>query len=238
MADQAGALVFPVPVPGKDEPVGDPLLRLTLDYLQAVVNAKCAAAWARVAPTYPRPVNETIPHDPTRIDFAEKQLPALYGWRAGGTAQVEWMAEDIGEARENLMLLWVAPPAQQAQQKFRDPFVNALAKAIGSALLVGRDPAWKLAGDTDPDAGTHGSLWVKHAFGDAGGAIHLSRWRHTDFVVDMAPGAPRRAYQAVEFTIAVTEYVLQDESIFPESEGVSGSITTADGVETGSFLFD
>lgn len=238
MPDQVGALVFPVAAPGPADPVGDPLLRLTLDFLQAVVNAKCGAAWAKVAPSHPLPVKTTIPHDPTRIDFSEQTLPALYGWRAGGSRAVEWMAEDIGEAREQIMLLWVAPPAQQAQQRTRDPFANPLAKAIGAALLVGRDPAWKLAGDTDLDAAEKGSVWTRHAFGNAGGAIHLARWRRVEFALDMAPGAARRAYEAVELTLDVTEYVTQGAEIFPESEGVSGSITTADGVEMGSFLLD
>lgn len=238
MPDQAGSLVFPVAVPGERDPVGDPLLRLTLDFLQAVVNARCGAAWAKVAPSHPLPIKTTIPHDPTRIDFSEQTLPALYSWRAGGTRAVEWMAEDIGEARENLMLLWVAPPAQQVQQKARDPFANPLAKAIGSALLLGRDPAWKLAGDPDPEASELGSLWAKHAFGEAGGAAHLARWRRVDFALDMAPGAPRRAYEAVELTVELTEYILQGDELFPESEGISGSITTADGVEMGSFLLD
>lgn len=136
-----------------DSPAGDPALQVLGDYVQAVCNARLAAAWATVMPG--RQVIENVfTHDP-RESFNDAKTPALYVFRlksSGEASSAELMAEDWLIERTQIALWWVLPSGQQDKMLARTPFANAIRKTLARALYQERDAAYQKLGDPEPTA--------------------------------------------------------------------------------------
>ena len=164
MSDTYGKLEIPVAAPAdpKAEATGDPALTVWASFFKAYINAKGLAAWAKV---YPRanasnpqvpPVLTTWTHRPddeTIAHFSERDLPALFIYRASGAEQ-KWEWQDGRVARDTITMLWVFPTGGQEADRIRVPFVNALVKLIDDGIESYRDPSWVYPGDPDPIAAT------------------------------------------------------------------------------------
>lgn len=152
MADTFGLLALPASA--TDAPVGDPALGKLGAYLQAVINAELTAAWLALRPRVPlqeQPaVKSVFLHDPDELCLNEKFLPALFIYRDNGL--IEQLAEEWYADTTQLKAIWIFPPEPQEKQRPRNPWVNAVAKAIAYALQRWRHPAWFDPGDTDPRA--------------------------------------------------------------------------------------
>ena len=198
---QFGALPLPVPAAGATDTVSDPGLDVLIAFASAVIIARCATAWADIAPNTGAVVKLTRTHDPAERIFSEKQLPALWGWRTQGEA--ETIADDFDTSVDKLTLLWVFPPALAANQRLRGPIVNGIAKALIASIKRGRDPAWVKAGDTEPQAAANGSfLWSQAGWFALEGR---PSWRLQELVVEK--GEQKASYPAVQFDLQVRELV-------------------------------
>lgn len=202
---QFGAVPLPVPVPGAAETVADPGLDVLLAFAQAVIVARCGDAYADIAPGTGSVVKLTRTHNPGEIVVTERQFPGLWGWRTGGT--FETIADDFDTEVSRITLLWVFAPAQAENQRVRGPIVNGIAKSLAASVLRGRDPAWVLAGDAEPQAAHNGSFLWSHA-----GWFALDgkpMWKIQDLLVDKGePGRETRAtYPAVQWELTVRELV-------------------------------
>lgn len=205
---QFGALPLPVPVAASGETVSDPGLDVLLAFAAAVINARCGAAYADIAPnttTGTTAVNVTRAHNPGELVVTEKQFPGLWAWRTRGT--FETMAEDYDTEISNLTLLWIFPPAQAENQRLRGPIVNGIAKSLAASVMRGRDPAWIKSGDTEPQAAWNGSfLWAWAGWFALEGK---PTWKTQDLVVEKggAGREDRSTYPAVQWELTIRERV-------------------------------
>lgn len=170
MSDRQGLLRLPMTEAGDPATtsIGDPLLDVLGDYLRAAVNYDTKVGWAALHPrskganVEPVPVTTVFTHDPKDSSFDSKALPALFVWRMGWPRLMpltqEWKAQvsQVG-------VLWVPPPDRASEDARRDPFKNAVAKAIHRAVERCRNPGWVVEGDTDPKAEVYGSFLIEHA---------------------------------------------------------------------------
>lgn len=153
MADTYGALKLPVQLPDGTDAVSDPALSRLGEYFQAFCNANGQAAFdrlgvPRVRGLAPPVIRSIFTHDPTKLVFNEAHLPALYVTRSNG-GKPEWIAEDYRIATDVWTVLWVFPPGQQANQRIRESFTNAIGKMTDMAIEMVRSPAWAWADDPD-----------------------------------------------------------------------------------------
>jgi hypothetical protein len=221
MADQFGALALPVDATATV--VGDPALTKLGSFLQAVLNAECAAAWLAVQPapidappTVQVPVVQTVYlHDLRRFAFNENALPALFVWRERG--KQEQFADDWRSDVTTFRVTWVMPALAQEEQRARQPITQAIIKAIGTYIEEGRHAAWVDAGDTEPSAATyaadpggfvtaHATTTTPHTFsgaglnGDLGGAVLTSR-RVPMVVTAIAPSGTYNVTTPIVWTV-------------------------------------
>jgi hypothetical protein len=151
MADQFGALALPAPT--SDTPLGDPGLKRLGDFLQAVINAYTATAWAAASPgPDTRLAVKTVNlFNPRENGFNENGLPGLFVWRSKGTSSVlaadDWLVDDV-----QIEAMWIMPLTAQEKQRERGAFMNAVVKTVGNALNLGRESVWADPTDPDPQA--------------------------------------------------------------------------------------
>lgn len=203
IADTYGLLEIPVPVPAADEPVGDPALGILLDAFKAVLNAHLAAAWsaAGIAPNLP-PVREVFAHDPNKVVFSERDLPALFLWRDGSMVDSFDQTADRRIATDTLKLVWVFPAAKQEPQRRRAPVTRAVAGIVDGFLKRNRDPAWVHASDLSARGAIDGTnLTTTAGFF----SLRLGRVSHPPVVIEMADDSPRRTYEALQMELAIEE---------------------------------
>ncbi len=161
MADRYGTIPLDVPEvdDGREEPCGDPALKVVADFLRAVINARAGAAWRSIATLLGKeykdqPVNAAYWADPVNTKFAEKGLPALFVFRSqGGT--FEDAAADYRTARSTWTVWWILRQTTDHKAAVRAAFANAIGKIIDAALDAGRHPAYVQEGDQDPYAASH-----------------------------------------------------------------------------------
>ena len=229
MGDTLGLLTLPT-LEGASGAAGDPLLDVLLSYLQAVINTRTKAAYKTVckfktpgtAGADPLPVAFTFAHNPTDECFSTGRLPALFAWRmqphAARTTRTQgWLIRE-----SSIAVLWAPLRATQEQARVREPFRNAVAAAIDLALLRGRDPAWKVDGDTYFDAQTYGSTFARQA----------KLWSHRvqqiephPIIIDFDHG-PKVPFDALLAQIEVKEILSSALDDFAALAGVTSSITT------------
>jgi hypothetical protein len=155
MADHYGALELDIPAVenGREDPCGDPALKVIADFLKAAINARATTAWRSVSAGLGKtgkdsPVNEAHTYDPVNTKFTEKSLPAIYVFRnQGGTFDDD--ASDYRVARSAWVLWWIFRPTTDDKFSIRAPFANAIGKLIDASLDDGRHPAYVREGDTD-----------------------------------------------------------------------------------------
>lgn len=160
-ADALGSLPLdPVPTPQFDTnnhpttPAGDPCLYYLGEYLRAVLNNKLAASWASLCPNK-LPVQELAFIEPQDKAFNSRDLPGLYLYRE--TFPNERIADDVFVQRSHVGIRWVPPATNIDRRSDRAPFINAVSAVINQAVTRERNPAWIVAGDTDPVASVAGS---------------------------------------------------------------------------------
>ncbi|MEJ7728213.1 MAG: hypothetical protein WKG00_03275 [Polyangiaceae bacterium] len=139
MISRYGAVDIPLAPTASGDFAGDRGLSALLRFAGAVLNAQAATAWDAIAKGQPA-VRAAFGHDPKERSFNEKHLPAMWGWRTRGTPN-DWAA-DVRIEEGTISLLWVYAPAQQEHQRIREPFANALAKALDAAVAAGAHPSW------------------------------------------------------------------------------------------------
>lgn len=221
MSDKFGALPIPVAAVGSTA-LGDPLISYTADFFKAVLNARAA-----IAP-FTTPVRATFTNDPTRTAFKTTELPALFVWRLPSSGQ-DQAADDIRLDVSQVMVMWVFPAlAPQEIQSSRESYANAIVKTLSRAVYLNRDPAWKVAGDTDPKAATLGSDFAKWA--------GYWRFQHAsarvlDLQREMAPGVPPMQFAAVETRWNVEEPTTWDVESHGDPLGGLDASFRVDGLE-------
>lgn len=153
-----GATALPLEAPAAGEAVTDKALSVVAAYLKAFVNAHGAAAWADVEKSGTSPIQNAFAHNPEdpRREFNDKHLPALFLWRESGDD--EYIAADWRVQSSVWKALWVFPPANQARQTPRDPFLKGLVDLVSYALKRGRDASYAVTGDSDTSAATVAAL--------------------------------------------------------------------------------
>jgi hypothetical protein len=158
MADHYGALKLDIQAVenGREEPCGDPALKVIADFLKAAINAQATTAWRSVAPALNKagkdsPVNAAFTYDPVNTKFSDNPLPALYLFRSQG-GNFDDDASDYRVARSTWIAWWIFRQTTDAKSAIRFPFANAVAKLIDASLDDGRHPAYVQEGDTDVHA--------------------------------------------------------------------------------------
>jgi hypothetical protein len=194
---------------------GDGLLSIYLSYLKAFLqtDGNATGGWSAIAPGRPI-VNRVRPHtphdsdaEPDGLGFDTKDLPALYLWRGGQheSTKVEYIAEDWQIGTAMLKLLWVFPLGVISHQRVRQSFGDAVAKAIITAIELGRTPSWQWPGDPDPLAPAFGSF--VHTFTNVF-SLNVTEWKpeSVDIIMTADDKSSRRLrYPAIEVTLELVE---------------------------------
>ena len=224
MADNFGLVQIPVATSPQGEAAGDPVLTKLVTFLAALLNENGSKAWGEVAPGAPL-VRTVFTHDPEDIVFNERQLPALFLWRA---SQVEdQIADDIFLDTTQCSLLWVFPPAPQETQRRRETFANAVTKLVLVAFERGRTPSYVFDGDLDATAATLGSLVYAQANANVW-SVSLKKGRRHKFVERIEDGAPR-SYYALEMTLELQENLELGLDDFDTPPGADADVKNVDG---------
>ena len=160
MGDVFGALDLPALVGDEDHAGGDPLLDAVGAFLTAVMRAKLEDLWKRIDPNKARPSicngpggRGYFPHNPQRHRLIETMLPALFVFRKTDQ-KVSTIAQEHPQHATRIAVQWVYHRgADQKKSSLREPFANAVGKAISDAIFEGRDSSWVLDSDLAiPDA--------------------------------------------------------------------------------------
>lgn len=241
MGDTLGLLTLPTLGGGSGSAAaGDPLLDVLLAYLQAVINARTKAAYKTICPfktpgtagADPLPVAFTYAHNPTDECISTGRLPALFAWRTQPHATRTTRTQGWLIRESAIAVLWVPLRATQEQARIREPFRNAVSAAIDLALLRGRDPAWKVAGDTYYGAQTYGSTFAREA------KLWSQRVRQIaphPIQIDFDRG-PRVPFDALLAEIDVKEILASSLDDFAALAQLSGTAST-NGKGTLPFIF-
>lgn len=211
MAHEFGGIVLPVAVPEDGEALADPALDVLGGYLSAVLISWAGTAWLSRAAG--EPIVRTVQLcDPSEAEFIERELPALYVWRA--EVDTEYVAEEVTGNKSKIQLMWVPPPkTTQVVWAQRSAIINAVAKVITAALDLDRHPAWVRAGDTDTAAATLGSVWMRWA-----GVSMAYVGKTTRSVIAVATEAGKRLrYPCVMVDLHTEEFLTWDPSDFADA---------------------
>jgi len=230
MPDRYGATVLPLDASTPDG--RDPLLWYVADYFKAIANAHAVAEWAlHWKGGSPVPCASAFTHDPHETNFADNNLPALFLWRSDVLEHVD-EAQDIRVTRSRLRLLWVPPHTGKPELKTeRAPFPYKLAKLWDDYLELGRDPAWIVSGDADPDAAAYGSVIARFA---QFRRLRFATVRPEPLVIELLSpdGAPRAAPKI--YTAQLSELMLEEELVRdPARYAALHAITVAGGITGG-----
>lgn len=214
-----GAIDLPAPVAVAPDPAGDPALAALGEFLRAAIVASCTAAWQALGRPSEDAVKRLFFHDPAEVVLVTSHLPALYVWREAGEAEA--VADDYFVTRDIVVALWVFPATTQEKERQRSPLANAVRKAALGALRLGRHPAWVVAGDTDPQAATAGSLFWSHVK-----AWQLGRSRSRVEPMHVQVGEAREVFQTVRFELEVSELLVEGD--FDELAAIKATMQTTD----------
>jgi hypothetical protein len=209
MADEFGAVQFPVAPPrNDDQSVTDPALDKIGSYLQAVLNNRLNAAWGAVAPNT-KFVQQFFTNNPTDSTFNDRDLPALFLWRS--RSMDDQLADDYLETITDVVVLWIPTTADQFKRSLRDPIFNGFQKATSQAINVGRDPAWVDPLDPDSESPELGSVLMERA-----GLFRMpyaTTCKRVDNGVKIDKGSGTATYPAYVLTLRISEVNRQDPSV-------------------------
>jgi hypothetical protein len=204
-------------------PLADPTLAVCLDFLATAINrdALTKRAWeaVRSAAKGP-PLKRIFAHNPKDVVFNEAHLPALYIWRE--TSASAYQADDWYVDTTPVKGLWVFPLGAQVRQKQRQPFVNALMKAMELIIERGRTPGWIQPTDTDTRSPIEGSVFYPYAGFES---FFLRSWRRDRLTVDDG-GA---TYPCIEITFDLEENLVYGLDRFYVNAGVTATLYDASG---------
>lgn len=227
MSDRESLLTLPMVDVGGDpkaESIGDPLLDILGAFIRDAVNNDTKRGWQVIHPRATAPHSEALPiahvrtHNPTDGEFAPNLLPAVFLWRAS-FAKLQPIADWKAQVSQ-IAVLWVPPLDNLDRSAFREPFRNAVAKAMHRNLERGRNPGWKVFGDTEEKAAEYGSFLNAHA--------NIARLQCLD--IKPYPLVVNRAgkdepYDALVLTIEVTELLIPVLDDYSPDVGTQGSFT-------------
>lgn len=220
IADTYGSLSIPVATTA-DTVVGDPLLGVLLDAFKTVLNARMGDAWASsgLAPGSDA-VRGTYAHDPSKVEFSEKTLPALFLWRDGSVEAPYEHTSDRSISQDKLQLLWVFPTATQHKQSSRAPIFRAVVAVVDAFLRRNRDPAWIKAGDVSTQGLAYGTNLLRAC---GVWSLDVSRYSRVPVTIEMTDGEPRLTYEAIGIELTVLEEL--DQSGSADALGATGTTT-------------
>lgn len=215
MGDMYGPLPLPAPQPGPDEAIGDPALDIILPFLKALLNYHGARAWQAVS-SYQNGgdllVVSTFTFDPGEDGgktFNTGDLPALFLWREE-VGSSEWIAHDYWVRSSKLILLWVPPPAPQADRARWQSIINLIASALDGILDPhARVPGYIFAGDTDPIAQYQGSLLYR--FLPFIWEFDVGKTKRQPVKITMVDGSATETYWATRTEIIIRERADTDD---------------------------
>lgn len=227
MSDREGLLTLPMVEGGdpREEAVGDPLLDVLGSFLQAAVNADTAAGWASVSPraTSPKagavPIAHVFRHNPDKSSFDSNRLPGLFLWRSNWPKLTPY-SQDWKAQVSHVSAMWV--PSSEAFEKdaYRDPMRNAIAKAIHRNVERGRNPAWKVPGDTDPKVDDYGSFLLRHL-----NVTKIQTLNITNIPLSVTKGDKTFPYDAMLAVFEVTELMIPTLDDYGGDTGLRGGFT-------------
>lgn len=230
MSDREGLLTLPMVEGGdpRDEAVGDPLLDVLGSFLQAAVNADTAAGWASVSPraTAPKagavPIAHVFRHNPDKSSFESNRLPALFLWRSNWPKLTPY-SQDWKAQVSHVSAMWVPPSETLDKDALRDPMRNAVAKSIHRNVERGRNPAWKVPGDTDPKVDDYGSFLLNHL-----NVTKIQALNITNVPFSVTKGDKAFPYDGMLAVFEVTELLVPTMDDYALASGHHGSVTLGD----------
>lgn len=189
MADLYGPTPIPLTASGRDD-----FLHYTVSFFQAVANANAILEWKNIAPNASKVVTTATTFDPRRYIFNEAQLPllSLHRLRVADRADT---AQCIRTESGELLLTWVPFDATPETARHRSTFAAKLFQTLEMALENGRDPSWKVVGDTYYDAQTYGSVIARFA---KFRRLHLREMKVVDLKIPGIDSSTFRNFEAYE----------------------------------------
>lgn len=216
MSDIYGGLVFPVPPLGpsgafpEQSAIGDKLLGYVGDFMRTILTTYVGDAWKSVNPGSPL-IRTLIIGEPEE-GFNDAWLPALYVFRPGKETRetvetFEQIADDYRLQKGRVSFHWIMDPYPQEQRRRRNEIVDAMRKVIDRSTMMGRDPAWKVPGDTDLKTPKYGSSLAEYA-GFA--TLELQHAAPSKYIHRMMTPAPPRSYASMRGSFICEERLEQD----------------------------
>lgn len=153
MTEFIGTMEVPSVAPATGETAGFPELGYLADFCQAVLNVDALAQWQAVGNTT-LPVLTKFTHNPKK-SLDDSKLPSIYCFFS--EEHGKWVSDGLRTVEAKVEIQWIMEPCQPEMETLRDPTQSLVSRILFDALSNGRNPAWTVAGDTDPYAVTWGS---------------------------------------------------------------------------------
>lgn len=169
-------------------------------------------------------------HDPEYYDFKAGDLPALYLFRTGSAKDTENFTEDWRVTTDKVTVQWVLPPASQiGTMPARARALGFIAKVVDAALRRGRDPAFIIDGDADPQSAVEGSVVIRHA---GLTKLECTKWRSGQIAIQKFGGDHRELFPAMIAELTIAE-IFQDlpGTAVPDALGPTAELTTAAAID-------
>jgi hypothetical protein len=165
--DLWGGLKLPMAVPQVGEAqnrtrgIGDPALAVVGSFVATVLRAEVGEAAGALWPGMPElavdadmgagspPVRRIYLFQPGQErPFVKEDLPAIFVFRYGGEkSKFEQFTSDTSRSDVPIMVWWVQARTDPEREKYLDPFINAVGKAVMGAISFGYHRAWVLDSD-------------------------------------------------------------------------------------------
>lgn len=221
MSDRLGLLTLPMRDAGDPETsaVGDPIIDVLGSFLKASVNADLGYGWRLVCPRQPNVIETVQTHNPDKSAFSDRDLPCLFLYRLAWPKLTPF-SQDWKAQVSQIAALWVPDLEEFEKDAIRDPFKNAIAKAIHRNIERGRNPAWIVQGDDDPKAEDYGSFLLKH--------LNITKIEVRDVKpqpLQVMKGEKNNPYDALLVTIEVTELLVSVLDDYGELGSLNGGVS-------------
>lgn len=166
--DVFGGLRLPMAVPSigdatnRTRAIGDPGLAIVASFLTSVLAAEVGEASAALWPGFPElqgdpdlgagmpPVRRVHLYQP-RVDrpFIPGDFPGLFVFRYAEKTTATPFASDTYRITVPIVVWWVTARTDSEREKYLDPFLMAMGKAISGALSYGYHRAWVIPADLE-----------------------------------------------------------------------------------------
>lgn len=214
--DVWGGLHLPVAVPEISTPnnrtraIGDPGLAVVASFVTSVLMAELGPAAAALWPGMPAlaaeadlgagqpPVRRIYFTQPSadRV-FLPSDFPALFVFRYGvEKSKFEFFTSDTDRTDAPMIVWWAQQRSDPEREKYLDPFINAIVKAVLSAVSYGYHRSWVLPADRERQGtlATFATATTDQVVSGAGlnGGLATQHWypaRQVSIQTVVAPGA-------------------------------------------------